>query len=62
MKYITDDKEHHQILFELGILDDEEDWPMFQLQEERYDIDADIWLKYVSKEKCGYGGIGRHTA
>lgn len=48
MKYITDDKEHHRILFELGILDDEEDWPMFQLQEERYD--TDIWLKYVSKD------------
>ena len=29
-------QEYYKILFELGLLDDEEDWQLYQLQEERY--------------------------
>ena len=51
MKFI-DDKEHNQILYELGILDDEEDWPLFQkMQREHLDDldidDIDLWWKYM---------------
>jgi hypothetical protein len=42
MKYIDNDKEHHQILYKLGLLDDEEDWPLFQkMQREQMDNDPD---------------------
>ena len=50
MKFIDDDKEHIQILYELGILDDEEDWPLFQkMQREQMDKDPDseTWQKYA---------------
>ena len=49
MKFIDDDKEHIQILYELGILDDEEDWPLFQKmqREQEIDIDTDTWSKYM---------------
>ena len=46
----NDKKEHIQILYELGILDDEEDWPLFQkMQDESIDkeIDLDTWWKYM---------------
>ena len=51
MKFI-DDEEHNQILYELGILDDEEDWPLFQkMQREHLDDldidDIDLWWKYM---------------
>jgi hypothetical protein len=29
-------EEYNKILFNLGILDDEEDWELYQLQEARY--------------------------
>jgi hypothetical protein len=37
MKYINNDAEHYQILFDLGLLDDDEDWKMYQEQERRFD-------------------------
>lgn len=50
IKYIDNDEEHYQILYELGHLDDLEDWYLFCKQEERYDIDIDneTYLKYVN--------------
>lgn len=56
MKYIDNEAEHHQILFNLGLLDDEEDWKMFQEQERRFEepietIDLDQYLAYVNKQK-----------
>ncbi|NCQ52272.1 hypothetical protein GW796_10405 [archaeon] len=56
MKTIDDEKTHHKILFDLGILDDEEDWELFQkMQQEsiEYDPDAiplEIWIKYVRQD------------
>jgi hypothetical protein len=52
MKFIDSQKEHNQILYELGILDDEEDWPLFQqMQREHLDDldidDLDLWWKYM---------------
>ena len=52
MKFIDSQKEHNQILYELGILDDEEDWPLFQqMQWEHLDDldidDLDLWWKYM---------------
>lgn len=49
MKFIDDDKEHIQILYELGILDDEEDWPLFQKMQQAQmdkDPDSETWQKY----------------
>lgn len=40
-------EEYSKVLFDLGILDDDEDWGLFQLQEERFDIDIESWRKYV---------------
>lgn len=51
-KFIDDDAEHLKVLFELGIVDDLEDWELFCKQREvfyEYDneIDVDTWFKYV---------------
>jgi hypothetical protein len=39
-------EEYYKILFDLGILDDEEDWELYQEQELRYDIDPELFNKY----------------
>lgn len=52
-KSIDSEKEHKQILFELGILDDMEDWELFKLQEKRFEIDDEAWLKYNSRASGG---------
>ena len=49
---IDSQKEHNQVLFELGLLDDEENWSLFQVQEERfnevmYNLDDSIIEKYM---------------
>lgn len=51
-KMIDDEKTHHQILFELGILDDLENWELFKKQEQLLDkidsqIDINTYFKYV---------------
>ena len=43
---------HKLVLLELGILDDIEDWELYQQQEARFaeidgEIDAETWHKYV---------------
>jgi hypothetical protein len=51
---IDDDKAHHQVLYQLGILDDEEDWSLFcKMQSEQFedDIDIEIWWKYVTDRR-----------
>ena len=48
-KIIDNDSEHHRILLDLGLLDDEEDWKLFQEQERRYEenlLDDAIVAKY----------------
>ena len=47
---IDDDSEHHRILFDLGLLDDEEDWKLFQEQENRYEENLldDETVKYTT--------------
>lgn len=47
MKIIDDRRAHNQVLFELGLLDDDDDWPMYLKQEERFPI-ADEGLKYLN--------------
>lgn len=39
-------EEYYKILFDLGILDDEEDWELYQEQELRYDIEPELFNKY----------------
>lgn len=45
------EKEYHLILAELGILDDEENWELYQEQEKRFDPatdeENDLWMKYL---------------
>lgn len=48
-KFVDNEDEHYKILAELGVLDDLEDWELFQIQEERFDLDIDLetWRRYV---------------
>ena len=51
---IDDDSEHHRILFDLGLLDDEEDWKLFQEQENRYEenlLDDKTVAKYFKQKE-----------
>lgn len=34
-------EEHNQVLFELGLLDDMDDWELYQKQEQELDVDID---------------------
>ena len=47
---IDDDKAHHQVLYQLGILDDEEDWKLYckMIREQDIEIDEETWEKYSS--------------
>ena len=45
-------KEYYQILFELGLLDSEEDWELYQQQEARYPVD-ESFNDYTIKDKYG---------
>lgn len=56
LKFIDDDREHHRILKDLGIIDDLEDWELFKEQERAFDriddeIGIDTYLKYVKLSK-----------
>lgn len=46
---IDTESEHNLVLFELGILDDMDDWNLFKQQEKLFDTDVDysVWCKYV---------------
>lgn len=49
---INNDKEHHQVLLELGLLDDMDNYELYCIQSQReFDrdsaIDAETWLKYT---------------
>lgn len=51
IRLINAEAQHHQVLFELGLLDDSEDWPLFQKQEARYapsPEEDEHWLKYLA--------------
>lgn len=46
---------HNEVLFELGLLDDMDDWSLYQLQEKKFDqivdeIDQDKYL--IFKGRC----------
>jgi hypothetical protein len=52
---IDSEKEHNQILFELGILDDLEDWPLYQKQEDIFnantnEMNTEEYFKLMGKE------------
>jgi hypothetical protein len=52
---IDNEKEHNQILFELGILDDLEDWSLFQKQEEIFkantnNMENEEYFRLMGKE------------
>jgi hypothetical protein len=45
---VDNQEEHNKILFELGLLDDEEDWDLYQKQEKIFDdIDEESYIKYT---------------
>lgn len=52
-KPIDTDEEQYKVLFELGHLDDCEDWTLYQEQEKRFDIEIDIdtYSKYTRKNR-----------
>ncbi len=52
---IDDEKEHNKILFDLGILDDMEDWPLYQKQEQIfnaniYEMECAEYFRLIGKE------------
>lgn len=51
-KVIDNEKEHHQVLYELGLLDDDDNYQLF-LQQERelreHEPDIDTWMQYTKK-------------
>jgi predicted house-cleaning NTP pyrophosphatase (Maf/HAM1 superfamily) len=58
---IDNEREHHQVLRALGILDDLEDWKLFEEQELEFErlneIDIDTYLRYVKINKIDGRGI-----
>ena len=50
MKFIDSDEEYIQALYELSLLDDDDDWELYKQQERLHienDIDVKTYLKYV---------------
>lgn len=52
---IDNEKQHNKILFELGILDDMEDWPLYQkqeniLNENIYNMETEEYFRLIGKE------------
>ena len=43
MRFIDDQREHNRVLFELGLLDDDDDWELYKLQEQRFDMSDEEW-------------------
>lgn len=41
--------EYYKILFDLGLLDDEEDWELFKEQEKRFEEGLDAFSEYERK-------------
>lgn len=52
-KFIDSDKEHHQVLLELGLLDDMDNWELFQQQDQIDESVREVWTKYMKPPK-GY--------
>jgi hypothetical protein len=52
MKFIDDEREHHLVLAELGVLDDLEDYELYRAQENRFsELDEDVpYLEYVNTQ------------
>lgn len=53
-KFIDSDKEYIQALYELSLLDDDDDWELYKQQERNHienDIDVETYLKYVTIPK-----------
>lgn len=51
MKFINTDTEHNQVLFELGLLDDDDDYQLFRKMqnfESEFEIDLETWNKYMT--------------
>ena len=53
VKFINTREEHNQVLFDLGLLDDDDDWPLYCKLQEKLEDDIDIktYWKYVIKPK-----------
>jgi hypothetical protein len=48
MQYIDNDVEHNLVLYQLGILDDDEDYLLFlAMKREEVDIDNNTWATYM---------------
>lgn len=47
VKFINNKEKHNQVLFELGLLDDDDCYELFCIQEERFEISQELYEKYV---------------
>lgn len=47
---IDDDKEHIRVLYELGLLEDDDDWKLYckMISEQNKIVDEETWEKYSS--------------
>lgn len=51
MKFIDDQAQHNKVLFELGLLDDDDDWPLYQELQKKLDSndpDIETYLQYLT--------------
>lgn len=48
-RYINNKEQHNKVLFELGLLDDDDDWNLFcKMKKHDDDIDHETYAKYVN--------------
>ena len=52
LSFINSDAEHNQVLYELGLLDDDDDWNLFcKMRDEEVEVDTETYLRYMALVK-----------
>ena len=52
LSFINSDDEHNQVLYELRLLDDDDDWNLFcKMRDEDVEIDTATYLRYMALVK-----------
>ena len=52
LSFINSDDEHNQVLYELRLLDDDDDWNLFcKMRDEEVEIDTETYLRYMALVK-----------
>ena len=52
LSFINSDAEHNQVLYELRLLDDDDDWNLFcKMRDEEVEVDTETYLRYMALVK-----------